>query len=103
MTKELEKSLEVLRRQKPYLHEAYGVNAIGVFGSFARGKQDQRRKRSDIDIMVELDERAHVGFFKFFELEEYLRRRLKRKVDLVTKDAIKPATEKNIFKDMIYV
>jgi len=99
MTTELEKSLEVLRAQKPYLKEAYGVKEIGIFGSFARGEQTDK---SDIDVLVEFSENAKVGFVKFIGLEEFLSERLQRKIDLVTKDALKPIIKGKILHDAVY-
>jgi predicted nucleotidyltransferase len=88
----------ILLKEKPFLKEKYNITAIGVFGSFARGEQ---HKKSDVDILVEFSKTP--GFFEFIEIENYLRRKLKRKVDLVTKDAIKPILEPYIFKDMVYL
>ena len=100
MTKELEKSLEVLRAQMPYLKEAYHVREIGVFGSFVHGDFTEK---SDIDILVDFDEGAKIGFIKFIGLEEYLSERLQRKIDLVTKDALKPIIKDKILNDAVYV
>jgi predicted nucleotidyltransferase len=47
---ELEMFLTSLRDNKPLLQEQYGVNTLGVFGSFVRGDQD---KNSDVDILVD--------------------------------------------------
>ena len=71
---------------------------MGVFGSFARGDQ---RKNSDIDILVEFSK--PIGFFEFIDLENHLARALDRKVDLVTKNALKPAIKDNVLKETIYV
>jgi predicted nucleotidyltransferase len=73
------------------------VKAIGVFGSVARSEQ---KKYSDLDVIVEFSE--PVGFFKFIELEYFLSRVLKRKVDLVTKNALKPAIKQNVLKQTVY-
>jgi predicted nucleotidyltransferase len=45
---------------------------------------------------------AHIGFFKFLELEELLTRKLRVKVDLVTKNALKPRLKEQILKETIY-
>lgn len=100
MTKELEKSLEVLRQQKPYLQETYHVKELGVFGSFARGDFTDK---SDIDILVEFEDGAKVGFVKFIGLEEHLSEALQRKIDLVTRDALKPLIKDKILRDTVYV
>ncbi len=40
----------VLRYQKPYLAERYGVTAIGIFGSYVRNEQ---RPDGDLDVLSE--------------------------------------------------
>jgi len=76
----------------------YGVKEIGLFGSFVRGDNSES---SDIDLLVEFS--RPVGFFKFIELEEYLGSLLGKKVDLVTKDALKSAIKADILKEVLYV
>ncbi len=46
-----EEILTILRREKPRLQAKYGVTALGVFGSVARGES---RPDSDTDIFVEV-------------------------------------------------
>lgn len=87
-----------IHAQLPVLKEKYHVKKIGIFGSYARGEQ---KKGSDVDILVEFKE--PIGFFEFIRLENFLSRKLNKKVDLVTKKAIKPATKKGIMKDVKYV
>jgi len=80
------------------LLKKYKVKSIFIFGSYARGDQN---KKSDIDILVEFSE--PVGFFNFLDLEEYLAGLLGRKVDMVTKKALKPNIGKNILREMIRI
>jgi len=47
------------------------------------------RKIHDIDILVEFEEPT-IGFFQFMDLDEYLKKLLSAKVDLVPKKALKP-------------
>ena len=70
--------LQRLRESYPYLTSEYGVQRIGLFGSFARGTADET---SDIDVVVEFQ--RPVGF-KFMELVEYLERLFEREVDVLT-------------------
>lgn len=93
MLKDIEK---ILKSQKKFLKKEYRVKKIGVFGSFARGEQT---KTSDIDILVEFYE--PIGW-EFFDLQEYLRSVLKREIDLVTKNALKPQIRTVILKELIY-
>ena len=80
------------------LRKTHGVAEIGVFGSFVRGEQ---REASDVDILVELS--RPIGFVAFMRLEEYLQTILGRKVDLVSKKALKPYIGKHILEEVRYV
>lgn len=97
------KTLEEIRAQlevlKPTLRERFGVVTIGVFGSFSRREQTGK---SDLDVLVVFSEDVSVGFFKFLELEEFLSRKLGVKVDLVTKNALKPMLKDQILKETVY-
>ena len=93
---EIKNQLETL---KPVLKDKYQVETIGIFGSYTRGEQT---KKSDADILVEFSKDAHVGFFKFLELEEFLTQKLGVKVDLVTKNALKPMMKNQILKETVY-
>jgi predicted nucleotidyltransferase len=90
------KILEVLKAIKPELEREYHVAAIGLFGSFVRGEE---RKASDVDILVEFS--RPVGMFKFLELEEYLERKIGKKVDLVSRKALKPYIGRKILNEVV--
>ena len=65
MTKE--EILQKLKEHKSYIEERYGVEKIGLFGSYARG---EATKESDIDIFVRFDEpkfRKIAGLWNFLE------------------------------------
>lgn len=87
----------ILKEHKEMLKEKYKVKEIAIFGSYARDEQDDK---SDIDIMVEFEE--PVGF-EFIHLADFLEELLGAKVDLTTKDSIKPNRWKYIQQDLIYV
>jgi predicted nucleotidyltransferase len=96
--KNLSQLQKILSEHKDKLKRKYRIKEIGIFGSFVRGAQN---KRSDIDILVEFKE--PIGFFKFLELEEYLSKMLGRKVDLVSKKALKPKIGEYILKEVVKV
>jgi uncharacterized protein len=75
----------------------YNVKRIGIFGSFAREENDLK---SDIDILVEFE--SPVGFFLLIDLENYLYNLLGRKVDLTTKNSLKPVVRDRILNETIY-
>jgi uncharacterized protein len=86
-----------LKELKPALNKDYSVKNIGLFGSFSNGDYTND---SDIDILVELEK--PIGW-KFFSLEIYLEKVFGRKVDLVTKNALKEQIKENILQQVDYV
>ena len=96
--KKKDEILQILNTHRSYLKKVYGVRNIGLFGSYSRGEEGPD---SDLDLLVEFD--RPIGFFKFVELEDYLTEKLGIKVEVVTKDALKPLLRPYIMKDIIYV
>ena len=89
--------LSKLRELKPELYKQFAVKEIGLFGSFS---DDSYTENSDIDILVELE--RPIGW-KFFTLEIYLEKVFERKIDLVTKNALKEQIKDHILKQVNYV
>ena len=67
-----------------------------LFGSFARGEE---RPDSDVDILVTLDQDAHVGLFKLSGMHLELQDLLQKPVDLVTDKGLLPFARKNVEHD----
>lgn len=86
-----------LKELKPTLKKEFAVSEIGLFGSFSDGTFSEK---SDIDLIVELD--RPIGW-KFFSLELYLEKVFNRKVDLVTKSALKEPIKNTILNQVNYV
>ncbi|WP_373500742.1 nucleotidyltransferase family protein [Desulfococcus sp.] len=84
-----------LRFSFPRLQHEYAVRSLGLFGSYIRGEQ---KKDSDLDILVEFS--TTPGMFRFLELERELSRLLGIPVDLVQKEALKPAIGKRILDEV---
>jgi len=89
--------LTKLKELKPVLASEYSVKEIGLFGSFA---DETATDNSDIDLLVELSQ--PIGW-KFFSLEIYLEQIFGRKIDLVTKNAIRDRIKENILNQVSYV
>ena len=89
--------LNKLRDLKPELYRDYSVKEIGLFGSFA---DNTATEDSDIDLLVELEK--PIGW-KFFSMEIYLEKVFGRKIDLVTKNALKHQIKGNILNQVNYV
>ncbi len=88
--------LSTLRELKPILIKEFAVKEIGLFGSFS---DESYTSDSDIDLLVELEK--PIGW-KFFSLEIYLEKKFGRKIDLVTKNALKEQIKEEILKDVNY-
>ena len=95
--KSLTEILETLKFNKQMLIEKYGLSILAVFGSYGRGQENQN---SDVDILV--DFKKPIGV-EFIDLAEELENILKLKVDLVSKNGLKPQYFEVIEKDLNYV
>ncbi len=91
-------AIEVIKKKLvPILRET-GVTRAAVFGSVARGEETEK---SDIDILVNLP--RGMSLFDVVDLEFKLEEVIKRKVDLVDYDAIKPRLKPYIMHDQISI
>ncbi len=98
---ELENIKQKIASRKDYLKDTYGVEEIGIFGSFARGDNTEK---SDVDIAVELNHtKVPVGLFEFARMQFYLEDLLGKKVDLITKRGIKPLIRERILSQLIRI
>jgi len=90
--------IKIIRNNKPEMESRYGVQRVGLFGSYVRGRQ---RKKSDIDILVTFN--RDIDLFDFLDLRKYLESQLQAKVDLVMETALKPAIGERILSEVEYV
>lgn len=86
--------IKTIKTEKPHLAAEFNVKKIGLFGSFAKGRQTGK---SDIDIIVEFSK--PIGF-RFLELCDYLEKKLGKKVDVLTPAGIKGIRLKHIASDI---
>ena len=89
---------QILREQKPYLAEKYGVEILGVFGSYVRQEQ---RPDSDLDLLIELDRPPKISLIGLVELEDELSRMLGVRVDLAIKKNLKNRIGTRILQEVI--
>ena len=80
----------ILGSNKQRLTDKYGLNYLAIFGAYGRGQQTEN---SDIDILV--DFREPVGI-EFIDLGNELEQILKIKVDLVSKNGVRPQYSRKI-------
>lgn len=89
--------MEKLKEAKPELASKYNLRSLALFGSYSR---DEQSGRSDIDLLIDLYKPDAESFFSCaFALQDLFQN---QKVDIVSKDAIKPKYFEAIKNDLIY-
>ena len=88
--------IEVNEAHLADLCRRYQVRELSVFGSAARGEM---RPGSDIDLLVEFLPDADVGLVEHAGLMLDLARLLGRRVDLVSKNGLKPRIRSSVLAD----
>jgi len=89
--------LDELSNQRHQLAN-FGVEQIGLFGSFVR---DEANQESDIDLLVNMSKNRKT-FRNFMALNYYLEEIFGRKVDLVTKQSLSPYIGPHILRTVEY-
>jgi len=97
LMKTREEILTILTQKKPDWEKRFQLKSLALFGSFARGDQQEQ---SDVDILVEVDPR--IGL-EFVTLADNIESSLGITTDVVSKGAIKQRYWKEIENDLIYV
>ena len=92
----LEEILDTIKKLMPLLEKEYRIKSLGVFGSYAKGKQ---KKRSDIDILVEFEESP--SLLKLVRLQNYISKALGTKVDIVLKKTLRPNIGRHILSEVV--
>lgn len=78
---------------------SFGVERIGIFGSFVRNEMN---KNSDVDFFVEFKEGCK-NYDNFMDLAFFLRELTGREIELVTPDSLSPFIGPEIMKELDYV
>jgi len=91
-------AIEILKNNEELIKQKYGVKRIGIFGSFARNEE---KEESDVDILVEFESDFET-FDNYIELKYFLEDLFRRKVDLVTSEALRPQLKDEILKEVMY-
>jgi predicted nucleotidyltransferase len=75
------------------LCQQYQVRELALFGSALR---DDFRADSDVDLLVEFEPEAQVGFITLSRMQRELSTILHRRVDLVPKGGLKPVIRQEV-------
>lgn len=87
--------IQLLQQHKNELSQLH-VEALFLFGSVSRGEEGPH---SDIDLLV--DFAGETTFDRYMDLKFYLEELFQRKIDLVTRAAIRPELRKYVEEDLI--
>jgi predicted nucleotidyltransferase len=82
--KSTQEVLGILHRAKPELARDFGVRRLALFGSYARGEQQQG---SDVDVLVDFD--PSIGL-RFVDLADRIEALLGVPAEVVSRRAISP-------------
>ncbi len=89
--------IQKLKEELPFLRSRFGVDEIGLFGSYVRNEAEVD---SDVDILVKLKQPSYL---KLAGLLTYLENLLSKKVDITTKHTqLSPRFLNRIEKEIIY-
>ncbi|KKI99392.1 DNA polymerase beta [Prochlorothrix hollandica PCC 9006 = CALU 1027] len=94
--KSLEEIRATLQEHRETLHQTFQVTNLWIFGSYGRGEQ---QAHSDLDVLIDYD--AAPTFWTIGELREYLQDLLDIKVDVVTRDGLKPNIRARVLAEAI--
>ncbi len=94
MTKDI--ILNFLKAHKSELKEKYGLINIGLFGSYAKGTENEN---SDIDLAIVIEKK---DFFIRDDLKEFLEEHFKLSVDIGYLDSFRGFYKSKIEKEIIY-
>lgn len=90
--------LDILRSMKADLQKRYPLSELGLFGSYARGDFNEK---SDIDILVDFN--GMIDGFDYIRLAHELEDAFNYKIDLVSREGIKPQYLPFVEKSLIHV
>ncbi len=85
-----------LKALKPEIAARYKAKEIGLFGSFVREEQSNI---SDIDVLVDFEEGADL--FDLVGLALFLEEELQRKVDVVSKSALRVELRESVLREVV--
>jgi uncharacterized protein len=80
------KKFRIPRKKIAEFCKRWGITEFALFGSALRA---DFRPDSDVDVLVSIDPRAHIGLFEIAEMIIELEDMFKRPVDLVEKEGLR--------------
>lgn len=87
-----DKLLEAIKSNK-YIN---AIKSVAVFGSYVNG---QPAKSSDVDVLVQFNDDAEIGFFEYVRIQRHLSTAVGLKVDMVTPEALSKYIKPQVLKE----
>ena len=98
--KNMNKETEKISKKIIDILKKKGVIKAGIFGSYARGEQ---KKKSDVDILIEVEKGKKFSLFDLVGLEDELKKKLKKKIDLLTYNGVHHLLRKRILDEEVRI
>ena len=89
--------IKIPKKELSEFCQRYQIQRLALFGSVLG---DNFRKESDVDVLVSFQPEARVGFITFSRMQRELAELLKRPVDLVPMDGIKPVIRDSVLANI---
>lgn len=89
--------ISLLQSAKSALEQKYGIKELALFGSYSR---NEATADSDVDVLVDFSKPIGLAFV---DLADELEQILQMRVDLVSRNGIKPKYFQSIESELIYV
>lgn len=90
------KLLDAVRRS-PYVAD---IKSVAVFGSYVNGTPTEE---SDVDVLIDFDPGATIGFFAMSDIKNDLEESIGRPVDLLTPQALSKYFKDKVLAQAEYV
>lgn len=89
--------IDIPKRELSDFCQRYQVKQLALFGSVLN---DNFREDSDVDVLVAFQPNARIGFLTFSRMQRELTALLKRPVDLVPMDGLKPVIRSSVLSNI---
>jgi hypothetical protein len=93
---EKDRVLTAMRAALPVLRQRWPIRSLALFGSIVR---EEASAESDLDVLVEFE--GPLGLSAFLELEAALSELAGRRVDLVSRPALKPHIGRRVLLESV--
>jgi len=100
MKKSVDEIKKILIENFKYLKEKYKIKKIGIFGSYIRKEEN---KKSDIDILIEIEDDSDITLIDIVRIERFLTELIGIKVDLLTINGLSPYIKPYILKEVEFI